>query len=317
MVALDEASGAVQAVGERARRMIGRTPATISAVRPLRHGVIADFEVTRAMLRHFLRASMRNRLSRPRVVLCVPSGVTPVERRAVEQAVLSAGARAAYLIEEALAGAIGAGLPVAEPAGSFVVDIGGGTTEIAVISLGGIVVSRSLRVGGYDMDDAIVRHLKEQHRLLVGQEKAEEVKLAIGSAFPGSLDGEATIAGRDLATGLLRRAVLDAEEVRQALAAAVQQIADSVVETLEQTPPELAADITTRGITMVGGGALLRGIEQHLHQHTRLPVTIAPEPLTCVAIGAGTSLDELDTLERVSSGRRSARAPRRDKRNRR
>jgi rod shape-determining protein MreB and related proteins len=300
VVAIDETTGEVRAVGERARRMIGRTPATITATRPLRHGVIADFEVTEQMLRHFIRETKRGRFESPDVVLCVPSGVTEVERRAVEEATIGAGARRAFLIAEPMAGAIGAGLPVSESSGSMIVDIGGGTSEMAVISLGGMVVAHSLRVGGYELDDAIVRHLQQDHKLLIGQEQAEEVKISIGSAVPAENGEETEVAGRDLLTGLLRRATLTAAEVHQALQRPLAQIVEAVKDTLERTPPELAADLGTRGLALVGGGALLRGIDQVLREETSLPVQIASSPLTCVARGAGTSLDNLSALGRGS-----------------
>jgi rod shape-determining protein MreB and related proteins len=307
VVAIDERTEAVVAIGQDARRMIGRTPASIRAIRPLRHGVIADFEVTEQMLRHFIRRGREGWRGSPRVVLCVPSGVTEVERRAVVEAAVGAGARRAYLIEEPMAGAIGAGLPVGEAAGSMVVDIGGGTSEVAVISLGGMVVSRSLRVGGYELDEAIVRHLRDQG-LVVGQERAEEVKIEIGAALVGERVAgggpETEVAGRDLTTGLLRRRTITAAEVGQAIERPVAQIVDAVMTTLEQTPPELAADLGERGLVLVGGGALLGGIAERLRRETRLPVHVADSPLTCVAIGAGRSLEELSTYERASSPRR-------------
>ena len=305
VVAIDERTEAVVAIGQDARRMIGRTPASIRAIRPLRHGVIADFEVTEQMLRYFIRLGRKGWFGSPRVVLCVPSGVTEVERRAVVEAAVAAGARRAYLIEEPMAGAIGAGLPVGEAAGSMVVDIGGGTSEVAVVSLGGMVVSRSLRVGGYELDDAIVRHLRDQG-LVVGQERAEEVKIEIGAALVGdrvaggaTTDGPTTeVAGRDLVTGLLRRRTISAAEVGQAIERQVAQIVEAVTTTLEQTPPELAADVGERGLVLVGGGALLGGIGERLRNETRLPVHVADAPLTCVAIGAGRSLEELSSYER-------------------
>ena len=310
VVAVDETTGAVQAIGEQARRMIGRTPATIRATRPLRHGVIADFETTEAMLRYFIRKAGGTRLAAPRAVICAPSGITEVERRAVEEAALAAGARHAHLIEEPMAGAIGAGLPVSEPQGTLLVDIGGGTSEIAVIALGGMVVSQSVRVGGYELDEAIVRHANREHKLLIGQEQAEQVKIEIGSAWPLDDDRETTVAGRDLLSGLLRRTTLGAGEVRHALARPVGQIVDAVKETLERTPPELAADIGDRGLVLVGGGALLPGIDVRLRHETELPVYIAEAPILCVALGAGRSLEEIETLERVRSGRKRRRATR-------
>jgi rod shape-determining protein MreB and related proteins len=317
VVAIEEQTEAVVAIGREARRMIGRTPASIRAIRPLRHGVIADFEVTEQMLRYFIRRGREGWVGSPRVVLCVPSGVTEVERRAVVEAAVAAGARRAYLIEEPMAGAIGAGLPVGEAAGSMVVDIGGGTSEVAVISLGGMVVSRSLRVGGYELDEAIVRFLREQG-LVVGQERAEQVKIEIGATLVGerafgdeAVDGSETeIAGRDLTTGLLRRRTISAAEVGQAIERPVAQIVEAVMATLEQTPPELSADLGERGIVLMGGGALLGGLAERLRRETRLPVHIADSPLTCVAIGAGRSLEELSTYERAAASRRPGRQSR-------
>jgi rod shape-determining protein MreB len=301
VIAIDETTGTVQAVGDEARRMIGRTPATIRATRPLRHGVIADFEVTEQMLRRFLAKANGHRGIHRRVVLCVPSGITDVEERAVKEATLSAGAREAGLIEEPMAGAIGAGLPVGEPSGNMVVDIGGGTTEVAVISLGGIVVSRSLRVGGYEMDDAIVRYVRDHRRLLIGQERAEEVKIEVGAAV--EVDGlpDTEVSGRDLVSGGLRRVRFTAEEAREALERPVRQIVDTVKETLETTPPELAADIVNRGIVLVGGGSLLRGLDELVRRETQLPVYVADSALTCVATGAGHSLEEKPLVQRVAT----------------
>jgi rod shape-determining protein MreB len=299
VIAIDEATGTVQAVGEEARRMIGRTPATIRATRPLRHGVIADFEATEQMLRRFLAKADGHGIHR-RVVLCVPSGITDVEERAVKEATLTAGAREAGLIEEPMAGAIGAGLPVGEPSGNMVVDIGGGTTEVAVISLGGIVVSRSLRVGGYEMDESIVRYVRDQRRLLIGQERAEEVKIEVGSAIEIAGIPDTEVSGRDLVTGGLRRVRVSADEAREALERPVRQIVDTVKETLEATPPELAADITSRGIVLVGGGSLLRGLDELMRVETHLPAYVADSALTCVATGAGHSLEELRVIQRTA-----------------
>src|ERR687897_309991 len=281
VVAIDQRTGEVHAVGADAQLMIGRTPATISADRPLRHGVIADFEVTEAMLRQFVDKVLPNRFSRPRLVMCAPSGVTDVERRAVEEASLSAGAREVHLIEESLAAAIGAGLPIAEPVGRMVVDIGGGTSEVAVISLGGLVVSRSLRVGGYDL--------------------AEAIKLAIAAATPQREELVADVRGRDLMSGLPREVRLTADEVGVAIAGPLADIVAAVHAALEETPPELAADITKEGILLAGGGALLRGLEERLENETGMPVPVADAPLECVALGAGQSLEELD---RMGRGRR-------------
>ena len=301
VVAIDERTGEVHAVGADAQRMIGRTPATISATRPLRHGVIADFEVTEAMLRRFMEKVLSSRFSRPRLVMCAPSGVTEVERRAVEEASLSAGAREVHLIEESLAAAIGAGLPIAEPVGRMVVDIGGGTSEVAVISLGGLVVSRSLRVGGYDLDEAITNHIRNEHRMAIGSQSAETIKLAIAAATPQPEDLVADVRGRDLTSGLPREVKLSSEDVRNAIAGPLADILAAVHATLEETPPELAADITKEGILLAGGGALLRGLDDRLEAETGMPVRIADAPLECVALGAGQSLEELD---RMGRGRR-------------
>ena len=299
VIAIDERTGKVQAAGEEARRMIGRTPASIRATRPLRHGVIADFEVTEQMLRRFLARANGHRGIHRRVVLCVPSGITDVEERAVKEATLIAGAREADVIEEPMAGAIGADLPIAEPGGNMVVDIGGGTTEVAVISLGGIVVSRSLRVGGYEMDEAIVRYVRDHRKVLIGQERAEDVKIELGSAIEGDGLPDTTVSGRDLISGGLRRVTVSAAEAREALERPVSQIVDTVKEALEATPPELAADIMNRGIVLLGGGSLLRGLDELMRAETNLPAYVADSPLTCVATGAGQSLEELPVIRRA------------------
>jgi rod shape-determining protein MreB len=304
VIAIDETTGKVQAVGDEAKRMIGRTPAKIRATRPLRHGVMTDFDMTEQMLRGFLAKANGHRGIHRRVVLCVPSGITDVEERAVKEATLTAGAREADLIEEPMAGAIGAGLPVAEPSGNMIVDIGGGTTEVAVISLGGIVVSRSLRVGGYEMDDAIVRYVRDHRRVLIGQERAEAAKIEIGSAIETPELPDTDVSGRDLISGGLRRVRLTADEAREALQRPVGQIIGIVKETLEATPPELAADITNRGIVLVGGGSLLRGLDELMRVETQLPVYVADSALTCVATGAGHSLEELPVIRRVAQKRR-------------
>jgi rod shape-determining protein MreB len=311
VVAFSEETGRVHAVGAEARRMIGRTPATIRATRPLRHGVIADFEITEQMLRHFITKAGGSRFAFARVVLCVPSGITDVERRAVDEATRAAGARAVYLIEEPMAAAIGANMPVADAVASMVIDIGGGTTEVAVIALGGMVVWESIRIGGYEMDDAIVDYVKNVHKLLIGQETAEAAKIAVGSAW--ELDGEledTQVAGRDLVSGLLRRVKLSPADVRRAMEQPVGRIVTAVKETLERTPPELAADLGERGIVLAGGGSLLRGIDEKLRHEVGLPVQRVESPLTCVAEGAGRSLDELETLERTAKAQRKSRARR-------
>jgi rod shape-determining protein MreB len=308
VVAFSEETGKVHAVGAEAKRMIGRTPATIRATRPLRHGVIADFEVTEQMLRHFITQAGGSRFTFARVVLCVPSGITDVERRAVDEATRSAGARAVYLIEEPMAAAIGANLPVADAVASMVIDIGGGTTEVAVISLGGMVVWESIRVGGYEMDDAIVDHVKNAHKLLIGQETAESAKIEVGSVWPLDDTAETSVAGRDIATGLLRRVTLTGGDVRHALEQPARRIVTAVKDTLERTPPELAADLGERGIVLAGGGSLLRGMDERLRSEVGLPVQVVDSPLTCVAEGAGRSLDELETLDRAAKAQRRTRA---------
>ena len=311
VVAIDQQSGEVHAVGVEAKRMLGRTPGTISAIRPLKDGVIADFDVTEQMLRHFIQKVHHNRFAHPRVVVCVPSGVTGVEKRAVEEATLSAGARQAYLIEEPMAAAIGAGLPVSEPTGNMIVDIGGGTTEVAVISLGGIVVSQSIRVGGDEMDDAIMSHIKKEYKLLIGQQTAEELKLEIGSAWELSEEVRAEVRGRDMLTGLPKTIVITSEEIRQALNEPVNQILDAIKSTLDKTPPELAADIMDRGIVLAGGGALLSGLDVRLRDETHMPVHVAESPLTCVAVGSGRSLEEFEVIHRSAKARQRNGRPRR------
>jgi rod shape-determining protein MreB len=300
VVAVDSATGEVHAVGVEAKRMLGRTPGSITAIRPLKDGVIADFEVTEEMLRHFIQRVHHNRFAHPRVVVCVPSGVTGVEKRAVEEACLSAGARQAYLIEEPMAAAIGAGLPVAEPTGSMVLDIGGGTSEVAVISLGGIVVSESIRVGGDEMDEAIANHCKHEHKILIGTQTAEDVKLEIGAACDLPTELEAEIRGRDMVTGLPRTIVLTSTEIRAALEEPVSQIVSAVKDTLDRTPPELAGDIMDRGITLAGGGALLRGMEERMRTECQMPAQLTESPLTCVAVGSGRSLEEFEVIHRMS-----------------
>jgi rod shape-determining protein MreB len=299
VVAIDSHTGLVHAVGVEAKRMLGRTPGTITAIRPLKDGVIADFDVTEQMLRHFIKSVHSNRFAHPRVVVCVPSGVTGVEKRAVEEACLSAGARQAYLIEEPMAAAIGAGLPVAEPTGSMIVDVGGGTTEVAVISLGGIVVSQSIRVGGDELDDAIISHCKSVYKLAIGAQTAEDVKLEAGSASKLPEEVRTEIRGRDLVSGLPKTITLGSEEVREALEEPVGHIVDAVKETLDRTPPELAGDIMDRGITLAGGGALLQGLEQRLRDECQMPCQLAESPLTCVAVGSGISLEEVETMHRA------------------
>src|SRR6201985_365698 len=307
VVAIDSKSGQVHAVGVEAKRMIGRTPGNITAIRPLKDGVIADVGVAEQMLRHFIQSVHSNRFAHPRVVVCVPSGVTGVEKRAVEEACLSAGARQAYLIEEPMAAGIGARPPGGEPTGSMIVDIGGGTTEVAVISLGGIVVSQSIRVGGDELDEAIINYVKREYKLLIGQQTAEEVKLEIGSASPLPEKIEVEIRGRDLVSGLPKTVILTSEEIRTALEEPGSQIIDAVKQTLDRTPPELASDIMDRGIMLAGGGSLLQGIEERLRHETQMPAHLAESPLTCVAVGSGRSLEEFEAIHRSSKNSRNRR----------
>ncbi|MFS8665378.1 MAG: rod shape-determining protein [Limnochordales bacterium] len=305
VVAIDNETKQVLAVGEEAKRMVGRTPGSIVAVRPLQDGVIADFDVTERMLRHFIGlANRRIGFFRPRVVVAVPSGVTEVEKRAVIDATLSAGAKDARLIEEPMAAAIGCGLPVQEPSGSMVVDIGGGTTEVAVISLGGIVTHRSVRVGGDELDEAIVQHVRRQYNLLIGERTAEEVKHTIGSAYPMDEHRTMDVRGRDLVTGLPKTVTLSSDEVREAMAEPISAIVEAVRVTLERTPPELAADVMERGIMLAGGGALLRGMDKLLSEETGMPIHVADDPLTAVVRGTGAVLEHLDLLQRVAMSSR-------------
>jgi rod shape-determining protein MreB len=299
VVAINSNNGRALAVGMEAKRMIGRTPANITAIRPLRDGVIADFDITEKMLRYFIQKVHRRRWARPRIVVCVPSGITPVERRAVEEAAYHAGARRAYTIEEPMAAAIGCGLPIAEPSGSMVVDIGGGTTEVAVISLGGIVVSRSIRVGGDELDEAVIDWVKKEHNVLLGERTAEQLKMAVGSAWPQAEEPAAEVRGRDLITGLPKTILLTAPEIREAIEEPTQAVVDAVKYTLDKTPPELAADIMERGIWLTGGGALLSGLDQRLANETGMPIVTANKPLQSVVVGSGKCLEEFETLHTV------------------
>lgn len=299
VVAINKRNGQVLAVGQEAKNMIGRTPGDIVAVRPLKDGVIADFEVTQAMLKHFIKKVSQGSLVKPRVVVCIPSGVTEVEKRAVEEATYSAGAKEAYLMEEPMAAAIGAGLPVGDPTGSMVVDIGGGTSEVAVISLGGIVTSKSLRVAGDELDESIVNFIKKEYNLMIGERTAEEIKMDIGSAFTKVKEESMEIRGRDLVTGLPKNITITSSEVQEAIKEPVNAIIDSIKYTLEKTPPELSADIMDKGIMLTGGGALLSGLDRLINHETGIPVNIAERPLDCVALGAGKVLDEIETLKRV------------------
>jgi rod shape-determining protein MreB len=306
VVAVDNKTGKVVAVGSTAKGMIGRTPADIVAMQPLKSGVIADFEVTQQMLSYFIGQTrsiggFHRYLSRPRVVVCVPSGVTKVELRAVKEAAQSAGARRAYTIEEPLAAAIGAGLPVNEPRGSMIVDVGGGTTEVAVISMGGIVTKRSVRVAGNDMDAAISAYIQREHKLSVGTQTAEQLKLEIGSALPLPEETAAEIRGRDHVTGLPKTVVISSEEIREAINPTLNTIVAAVVDTLDRTPPELASDIMDVGMVLAGGGALLRRLDELLREETGVPVHVAEEPLACVAKGSGRFLEEVGLYQGILS----------------
>ena len=299
VVAVNVKDGRPLAVGAEAKRMIGRTPSHIQAIRPLKDGVIADFEICEKMLRYFIHRVHQRRFAKPRMVICVPSGITGVEQRAVMEAAEYAGARKAYIIEEPMAAAIGAGLPVHEPTGNMVVDIGGGTTEVAVISLGGIVTSQSIRIGGDELDEAIVSYVKKEFSLALGERTAEEIKIALGSAYPLEEELRAEIRGRDLVTGLPKTVLISTEQIREAIEEPVQAIVDAIKVTLDRTPPELAADIMDQGIVLAGGGALLHGLGARLESETAMPVVVAQDPLSCVAIGSGQCLEEFDVLKRV------------------
>ncbi|MCM0755765.1 rod shape-determining protein [Desulfovibrio aminophilus] len=290
----------VLAVGAEAKRMLGRTPGNIVAIRPMKDGVIADFEVTEAMLRHFIsKVHNSRRLVRPRIMICVPTGITQVEKRAVKESAQSAGAREVYLIEEPMAAAIGANLPITEPTSNMVVDIGGGTTEIAVISLSGIVYAKSVRIGGDKMDEAIMQHVKRKYNMLIGESTAEEIKMTIGTAYPVDGISEMEVKGRDLVTGIPQNRIITAEEVREAISEQVEGIVQGVRIALEQTPPELAADIVDRGIVLTGGGALLRGLDALLQHETQLPITVVDDPLTAVVKGSGKALEHIDLYKDI------------------
>lgn len=310
VVAIHKKSKQVLAIGSEAKRMLGKTPMAIEAIRPLRDGVISDFDCTEAMLRHFIQKVHQNpskgstgwhmpKIPRPRVVIGIPSGVTEVERRAVQDAALVAGARAAYLIEEPMAAAIGAGLPIEEPDGNFIVDIGGGTTEIAVISLGGAVIIRSLRVAGDEMDEDIVNYLKMRYGMLIGEKTAENIKIEIGSAMPLKDEKETVVRGRDLSSGLPKSIKISSAEIREALMGTFNQIVGMISEVIEETPPELVPDILERGIVITGGGALIRGLDKKIAEETKMPVWVADDPLTTVVRGCGKVLDNLDLLSKV------------------
>ena len=291
----------VLAVGAEAKRMLGRTPGNIVAIRPMKDGVIADFEVTEAMLRHFI-AKVHNsrRLVRPRIIICVPTGITQVEKRAVKESAQSAGAREVYLIEEPMAAAIGANLPITEPTSNMVVDIGGGTTEVAVISLSGIVYSKSVRVGGDKMDEAIMQYVKRKYNMLIGESTAEQIKIQIASAYPTGENEELEVKGRDLVSGIPQNITITSEEVRKAISEQVEAIVQGVRIALEQTPPELAADIVDRGIVLTGGGALLKGLDQLLREETHLPIVAVDDPLSAVVLGSGKALEHIDLYKEVT-----------------
>src|SRR6201992_1767677 len=299
VVAGDVEDGRPLAVGAEAKRMIGRTPSNIQAIRPLKDGVIADFEICEKMLRYFIHRVHQRRFAKPRMVICVPSGITGVERRAVMEAAEDAGARRGYIIAEPMPAAIGAGLPVHEPTGNMVVDIGGGTTEVAVISLGGIVTSQSVRVGGDELDDSIIQYIKKQYSLALGERTAEEIKIALGSACELEEELHAEIRGRDLITGLPNTIVTTTDEIREAIEEPVSAIIDAVKVTLDRTPPELAADIMEQGIVLTGGGGLLHGLAGRVQHETGMPIVVARAPLNCVAIGSGQCLEEFEALKRV------------------
>ncbi|MFH1277750.1 MAG: rod shape-determining protein [Candidatus Eisenbacteria bacterium] len=300
VAALDKATGKVIAVGSAAKAMLGRTPSEIVAIRPMKDGVIADFETTEILLRELINKVQKKRLFiRPRIMICVPSGITEVEKRAVRDSAAAAGAREVYLVAEPIAAAIGVGLPISKPAGNMVIDIGGGTTEIAVIALSGIVTSTSIRVGGDKLDEAIVQFVKRSYNLLIGEQTAEKIKLRIGSAYDVGGEEEMEIKGRDLVSGVPKTLVVKAEQIREALQEPIAAIVDAVKRSLESTPPELAADIVDRGIVLTGGGALLRGLDVLLREETNLPINLVEDPLTAVVLGTGKILDEPENYEKV------------------
>ena len=302
VVAIDKFTNQILAVGEEAKRMLGRTPGNIIATRPMKDGVIADFDITEAMLRYFIRKVHRkNRIVSPRVVIAVPSGITEVEKRAVKDSAERAGARnPVYLVEEPIAAAIGVGLPIHEPSGNMVIDIGGGTTEIAVISLSGIVFSKSIRIGGDEFDDAIMMHLKKSYNLMIGERTAEEIKIRIGSAYPMQEETTLDVKGRDILAGLPKTITITSEEIREALSEPLSTILEAVRIALERTPPELSADLIDRGLILAGGGALLRGLDKLISEETGLPVHVADDPLTAIALGTGRYLTDFHLLKRLA-----------------
>jgi rod shape-determining protein MreB len=300
VVAINTNTGKIVAVGIEAKRMIGRTPGNIVAVRPLKDGVIADFDVTERMLRYFIqKVHKRRHVAKPRIVVAVPSGITGVEQRAVQEAGYQAGARRVYIIEEPMAAAIGAGLPVHEPTGNMVVDIGGGTTEVAIISLGGIVTSQSVRVGGDELDQAIIAYSKKEYSLMLGERTAEEIKMAIGSAYPLTDEPHAEIRGRDLVSGLPKTIIISAEEVRRAIEEPVNSIVDAVKTTLDKCPPELSGDVMDRGVALTGGGALLKNLDERLREETGMPIHLVDNPLDSVVLGTGKCVEDFEALRQV------------------
>jgi len=301
VVAIEAGTKNVLAVGEEAKRMLGRTPGNIVAIRPMRDGVIADFEITESMLRYFIKKVHNSRtLARPRIIIAIPSGITEVEKRAVKDSALHAGAREVFMLEEPVAASIGVGLPIQEPSGNMIIDIGGGTTEMAVISLAGIVFSKSIRIGGDEMDEAIINYLKRTYNLMVGERTAEEIKIRIGSGYPMEEEITMDVRGRDLVAGLPKMISVTSEEIREALSEPIAQIVEAVRITLERTPPELSADLIEKGLILAGGGALLRGIDKLIAEETGLPVHLADDPLTAVALGTGKVLSELKYLKKLT-----------------
>lgn len=301
VVAIQAGTSNVLAVGEEAKRMLGRTPGNIMAIRPMRHGVITDFEISEAMLRYFIKKVNKSKpLVRPRIVIAIPSGITEVEKRAVKDSALHAGAREVFMIEEPMAAAIGVGLPIQDPSGNMIIDIGGGTTEMAVISLAGVVFSKSVRVGGDELDEAIINYLKKNYNLMIGERTAEEIKIKIGSVYPLEEELKMEVKGRDLVAGLPKTVTVTSEEIREAMAEPIAQILEAVRITLERTPPELSSDLIEKGIVLAGGGSLLRGIDKLISEETGLPVHLSEDPMTAVALGTGKVLSEIKYLRKVT-----------------
>jgi rod shape-determining protein MreB len=301
VVAVQAGTSNVLAVGEEAKRMLGRTPGNIVAIRPMRHGVITDFEISEAMLRYFIKKVNKAKpLVRPRIVIAIPSGITEVEKRAVKDSAQHAGAREVYMIEEPMAAAIGVGLPIQDPSGNMIIDIGGGTTEMAVISLAGIVFSKSVRVGGDELDEAIINYLKKNYNLMIGERSAEEIKIKIGSVYPLEEELKMEVRGRDLVAGLPKTVTITSEEIREAMSEPIAQVLEAVRITLERTPPELSADLIEKGIVLAGGGSLLRGIDKLISEETGLPVHVSDDPMTAVALGTGKVLSEIKYLKKVT-----------------